>query len=109
MLRQMRDLGQSIALLDQNPSLLSVPAVGNIAASGVRRTTALRPRRVVWRVFIGMPSHSSRGAWMNRRRRGQAGRAAKCGVRSESRGGEPARRGVEGVIICVPQCFRESC
>ena len=29
MIRQMRDLGQSLILLDQNPSLLSVPALGN--------------------------------------------------------------------------------
>ena len=29
MIRQMRDLGQSLVLLDQNPSLLSVPALGN--------------------------------------------------------------------------------
>lgn len=33
MLRQMRDLGQSIVLLDQNPSLLSVPALGNTATT----------------------------------------------------------------------------
>ncbi len=29
MIRQMRDLGQGLVLLDQNPSLLSVPALGN--------------------------------------------------------------------------------
>ncbi len=29
MLRQMRDLGQALVLLDQNPSLLSIPALGN--------------------------------------------------------------------------------
>ncbi len=33
MLRQMRDLGQAIVLLDQNPSLLSVPALGNTATT----------------------------------------------------------------------------
>jgi len=33
MLRQMRDLGQSLVLLDQNPSLLSVPALGNTATT----------------------------------------------------------------------------
>lgn len=32
-LRQMRDLGQSLVLLDQNPSLLSVPALGNTATT----------------------------------------------------------------------------
>lgn len=29
MIRQMRDLGQALVLLDQNPSLLSIPALGN--------------------------------------------------------------------------------
>jgi len=33
MLRQMRDLGQAIVLLDQNPSLLSVSALGNTATT----------------------------------------------------------------------------
>ena len=33
MLRQMRDLGQALVLIDQNPSLLSVPALGNTATT----------------------------------------------------------------------------
>ena len=71
MLRQMRDLGQGIVLLDPNPSLLSVPALGNTAtticlnlkhaddleAAGKALTLPHHERRHIGRLSTGIPKY----------------------------------------------------